>query len=84
MKTFLLIFSAVLIISCSADHYEAKAKIIERRVLEDNSLLIKYTFKAGDKIITDSVQTKNRVIPHDSIKVSYSASDPGNNTLVFK
>ncbi len=84
MKTFLLIFSVIAIISCSADHYEAKAKIIERRVLDDNSLLIKYSFLAGDKLIIDSVKTKNRVIPHDSLDVSYAVSDPANNTLKFK
>jgi hypothetical protein len=74
-----MIFSA-----CSTDHYETKAKIIERKMLQDNELMIRYSFKAGNQVIIDSVRTKNKVIPHDSLRVIYSPSDPGKNTLKFE
>lgn len=69
---------------CTADHYETKAKIVERKMLPDSQLLIRYSFRAGDRTFTDSVRTRNKVIPHDSLRVIYSASDPGKNTLKFE
>jgi len=84
MKIHLTILLFLFIASCSPEHYETKATIIERRILEDSSLLIKYSFLAGNKTITDSVVTKNKVIPHDSLTVRYEASEPGNNTLKFE
>jgi hypothetical protein len=84
MKLYISFFVLILIVSCSAEHYETKAKIIERRVIDKNNILIKYTFKAGDTMIIDSIRTKNKVIPHDSLRVVYSPSDPGKNTLKFE
>lgn len=72
-----------MIAGCSAGHYEAKAKIIERRALDKNNILIKYSFQAGNETIVDSVRTRNKVIAHDSLPVRYSSSDPRKNTLKF-
>ena len=83
MKVSISVFVALLFAACSAEHYEAKAKIIERRVVDNDNILIKYSFQAGDATIIDSVRTKNKVIPHDSLRVIYSPSDPGKNTLKF-
>jgi hypothetical protein len=83
MRFFCILLLAGLA-ACSADHYEAKAKILERKMLPGDELLIRYSFQAGDRTILDSVRTKNKVIPHDSLRVVYSASDPGKNTLKFE
>jgi hypothetical protein len=83
MRSLLLLF-LITFVACSADHYETKAKILERKMLQDDQLLILYSFKAGDRTIVDSVRTENKVIPHDSLRVIYSASDPEKNTLKFE
>jgi NDP-sugar pyrophosphorylase family protein len=83
MKTYISIFVLILFASCNNKYDETKAKIIERKVIDENNILIKYAFIAGNKTIVDSVRTKNKVIPHDSLTVTYSASDPTKNTLKF-
>lgn len=75
----LLFFAA-----CSPDHYETKAKIIERRMLPDSQLMLHYTYKVGDKMIIDSAVTSNKVIPHDSVTVIYSSPGGGGSELKFK
>jgi hypothetical protein len=83
VKLYISIFALILFASCNSGNYEARATIIERRAIDENSILIKYSFRAGNEIIIDSVRTKNKVIPHDSLRVVYSAADPGKNTLKF-
>lgn len=81
---FLLFMVVAVFVGCSSDHYETKAVIEERKMLPDGQLMIRYFFKVGNEIIHDSVRTKNKVIAHDSLKVVYSLSDPGKNTLRFE
>jgi hypothetical protein len=69
------------LLSCNAKH-ETTATVIERRILPDSQLMIRYSFIVENKTIIDSVRTENRIIS-DSLKVIYSASDPSNNTLKF-
>ena len=83
MKVFISVIALIFLAACSADHYEARASIIERRVIDENNILIKYSFQAGNATIIDSVRTRNKAIPHDSLKVEYSVSDPAKNTLKF-
>ena len=83
MKFYISVLALLLLASCAADHYETKARIIERRVIDKNNIMVKYSFLAGDKTIIDSVRTRNKVIPHDSLRVIYSPSDPAKNTLKF-
>jgi hypothetical protein len=78
----LLVMLIVAAFGCNADSYEAKAKIIERKVLADSQLLIRYSFLAAGKTITDSVQMQNKIIP-DTLTVVYSSSHPEKNTLKF-
>ena len=84
MKFMSACVTLILLYSCSADHYETRARIIERRLLPDSQLLIKYSFVAGTQVVTDSVRTRNRIIPHDSILVRYSPDNPKKNTLRFQ
>lgn len=83
MKRVYSILVLLALAACNAGMRETNAGIIERRVIAGEGLLIKYSFRAGDETITDSVRTKNKVIPHDSIRVKYSPSDPRKNTLDF-
>jgi hypothetical protein len=81
---FLVLLGLITLAGCTADHYETKAKIVERKMLQDGRLMIRYSFAAGKQTILDSVRTSNKVIPHDSLRVVYSSSDPRKNTLKFE
>jgi hypothetical protein len=80
MRFIFLIFGMALI-CCTPGQHEAKAHILERRVLPGNQLMIRYSFSVGTETVIDSVRTGNKVIPHDSVTVIYSASDPRKNSL---
>lgn len=81
MKTIPIIL--LFFVACTANRNETKAKIIERKMLPDSQLMLHYTYTIGDKIITDSAITNNRVIPHDSVTVIYSSSGGKKSELKF-
>lgn len=78
-----LIIILLFFAACSPDHYETKAKIIERKMLPDSQLMLHYTYQVGAKSITDSAIINNRVIPHDSVTVIYSSSGGKKSELKF-
>jgi len=54
----------------------SSAAIIERKMMTNGKLMLSYVFKAGGKTITDSLVTENKVIPGDTLKVTFPVTNP--------
>jgi hypothetical protein len=83
MKINLIIVIAsfcTLFISCN-NKQRTIAKIFERKEIDGNKLMIKYSFITDGKSITDSTIIDNKVINGDSIFISYDRSNPSETTL---
>ncbi len=55
----------------------AKAKVFERKELNNDQLLIHYTYRVDNKTFTDSATVTNKVIPTDSINIVVDPQNPG-------
>jgi hypothetical protein len=71
-----LVFILLVVVSCHNQKI-VKAKIFERRQLEDARLLIKYRYNIGGKNYTDSAVIKNTVVSTDSINLIINPTQPG-------
>jgi hypothetical protein len=69
--------------SCSTKTKQCKAKIIERKTINDSMIMINYSFEMDGKYYLDSVITGNKQIEPDSILVEFSANNPENNNVIF-
>ena len=79
-STFFIAIFLVALTSCESKQ-KAKAKIFERKEVEDNKLMIKYAFSVKGETITDSAVIENNVIGTDSVSVTFDPDDPSKNTL---
>ncbi|MBX2932230.1 MAG: hypothetical protein KF781_09820 [Chitinophagaceae bacterium] len=82
MKTKLILIAITIIsaIACNTNKQQCKAKITERKVLNDSLIQISYAYKVSDKIFEDSLQTKNIIINSDSITILFSSKNPKEHT----
>ena len=83
MKIHSIFFIAIFLValtSCESKQ-KAKAKIFERKEVENNKLMIKYAFSAKGQIIIDSAVVENKVISTDSLSITFDPEDPSKNTL---
>lgn len=83
MKKKAWILYVLLAAACSSGEHETIAHITQRRLDKSGRLLISYQFHAGDKLVLDSMEVTNRVVPHDSVKVIFSSANPDNSRLVL-
>ncbi len=82
-KVFLL---AIIIFSLGCKNNiakETKARITERRLLENGKLRISYIFKAGFTTVAGIAQVNNTILPVDSIKVVHSPKNPQDNSISY-
>lgn len=59
-----------------------KAKIFERRILPNDSLMLYYTFINEDDEVKDSAVMQKDTIITDSIDISFSPTDPQNSQII--
>ncbi len=83
MKKYPLISLILLLFACSSQQGESIAHITQRRVDEPNKLMINYQFLFEGKRYLDSVEVRNRVIPHDSLKVVFPVGHPEKSRLLI-
>lgn len=76
MRIFLILSVFCLFAACSSRERETRAHITQRRTVAAGRLLISYEFRVDGQIFSDSVETANRVVPHDSVPVFYAPGNP--------
>lgn len=61
----------------------AKAHIIERKALANGKVRVNYVFETGERrLVKDSADVDSeRVVPHDSVSIKFSAVDPHKNQI---
>lgn len=64
------------------DSVTTRAKIFERKILSNDSLMIYYSFLNNELIIKDSAIVQKDTIVMDSIDISYAAENPENNHIL--
>ncbi|MCZ2222628.1 MAG: hypothetical protein LC122_03250 [Chitinophagales bacterium] len=67
--------------ACSSNNQKCKAKIIERKAINDSTIQIRYNYVVSDKVFDDSLQTKNKIINSDSLIINFSSENPQNHTV---
>lgn len=81
MRICLILSVFSLLAACSSREREARAHITQRRTVTAGRLMISYEFRVGGQSFSDSMETANRVVPHDSVPVFYSPGNPRKNHL---
>lgn len=82
-KLFTL-FSVLFLVACDTNkQIEAKARIFERKMLENGKLMICYSFSNNNTIIRDSMVIDNLVIPQDSVAIVFKKNYPENSNLLL-
>ncbi len=84
MKISLILFilGNIVLIACnSSSTKNCKAKIIERKALNDSMIQLRYAYKISENTFEDSIQTKNIIINTDSITVHFSSQNPKIHTV---
>ncbi|MBI2282859.1 MAG: hypothetical protein HYU71_04050 [Bacteroidetes bacterium] len=76
MRIYLILSVFCLLAACSSREGETRAHITQRRTVAAGRLLINYEFRVGGQLFLDSMETANRVVPHDSVPVVYSPRNP--------
>ena len=67
--------------ACSGGENTGMARITERRAAPNGRLHVHYVFMAGSTLVTDSLEMENRIIPDDSVPVTFNANNPQENHL---
>jgi hypothetical protein len=86
LKKFLPLytFSLLFIFSCNADtSIKTKARIFERKILQDGKLMICYAFTNNGSLIKDSTVIDNLAIPEDSIAIVFQKNNPSNSDILL-
>jgi hypothetical protein len=80
----LIFFCIIIFTACSSKKQETLAHIVERRMGAGDKLIISYQFLAGTQLVSDSMEVpKNRIIPHDSVKLVFSPGNPAKSHLIL-
>jgi hypothetical protein len=66
----------VFFLSCLHKQQQVKAKIFERKEIDNNRLLLKYKYQSGATTYIDSVTVRNFVIANDSINIIIDPDKP--------
>jgi len=83
MKNTFLIAVILFLAACSSKQREAFAHITQRRMDHAGKLVISYQFNNGEKLVYDSMELVNKIVPHDSVKVVFSPGHPGYSQLLI-
>ena len=69
--------------ACSSRQRETIAHINQRRIEPGGKLMISYQFSDGNQLIFDSAEVRNSIVPHDSLKLFFSPTNPHDNHLLI-
>lgn len=83
LKYCTIIFTLLILVSACKQKETVKAKIIERTIVSENEIKIRFKYQYAAKEYIDSVTIKNDVIKEDSIFVTIDTSQPGVATTHF-
>lgn len=86
LKKFLPLYIFLLssICSCNTDNsIKTKARIFERKMLQDGKLMICYAFTNNGSLIKDSTVIDNLAIPQDSIAIVFKKNSPANSDVLL-
>jgi len=83
IKLSLLIVVFFSLAACNKTKEKCTAKIIERKLLNDSMLQIRYIYKVADNVFEDSIKTINKNIPSDTIYILYTIQNPKEHTANF-
>ena len=83
MKVNYGIFCLLLIGACHEQGHKTVAHITQRRIRDNGILVISYRYYNGKQLVSDSVALPNRVVPHDSLEVIFSAGTPSQSHLLI-
>ncbi len=75
LKRLLPFIFLSLFLACK-DRQKLKAKIFERKEIQDDKLMIKYKYVANGQSYIDSATIENKVIGSDTINVTINPSEP--------
>jgi len=84
MKNTIYILIILLFAACSAKERETFAHITQRRLDKAGKLVISYQFSNNGKLVYDSVEVINKIVPHDSVRVIYSLEHPQESRLLLR
>jgi hypothetical protein len=80
----LIFFCIIIFTACSSKKQETHAHIVERRMGTGDKLIISYQFLVGTQLVSDSMEVpKNRIVPHDSVKLVFSTGNPITSHLIL-
>ena len=84
MKVFILILLiSFLTVSCGGSEV-VKAKIFERKEVNDKTIMIRYQYAVNDQVYSDSLTMNNKVINSDSISIKIDPSNPSKGIPQFE
>jgi hypothetical protein len=83
MKIRYPFFCLLLIGACREQANETIAHITQRRIKTDGMLVISYQYHNGRKLVLDSMELVNRIVPHDSLPVVFSSGTPSESHLLI-
>ncbi len=59
-----------------------RAKVFERKILPNDSLMLYYSYTTDKNEVKDSVLLQKDTIVTDSIDISFSSKDPQNSQII--
>lgn len=62
--------------SCTSDYDIGRARVIERKFLDDSTNRITYVFRVNKKVYKDSLDLKNTLLNTDTLIVEYNVKKP--------
>ncbi len=80
-QCWLFILIVACAIGCTAKRAETFARITERKHVDGQRLCLNYIFVAQGKLYRDSSIIENKVVPSDSVRVSFPADNPSDSKL---
>lgn len=83
MKIKYPLFCLLFLGACHEQRHEAIAHITQRRIKTDGMLVISYQYHNGRKLVLDSMELLNRIVPHDSLPVVFSSGTPSESHLLI-
>lgn len=83
MKINYPIFCLLLLGACHEQRHETVAHITQRRIKTNGMLEISYQYHNGQRLVLDSMELVNRIVPHDSLPVVFSPGTPSQSHLLI-
>ena len=62
---------------------ESNAAIVERKMLSNGKLMLSYVFQVNNEMITGTTITENRILPVDTLKITFPLDNPSKSSVQF-